>query len=222
MASAPAQSEYSAVGIIEVMNLSAALYVADVLAKAAAVRIAGIESNHAGGMAIKFTGSSADVRAAVEAGRHAAGAMNAEIGAADWGRYSPQADFLVHSAQEYNALLSDNDHLLPGEPALQRGSRREGHMPNPQAIGFIETQGLVGLLEAADVVCKAADVHIVGKEKIGAGFVTVIVEGDVAAVKAAVEAGSAAVSTVGGKLILAHVIARPHDELVALLPPRGK
>jgi len=92
--------------------------------------------------------------------------------------------------------------------------------PTQEAIGLIETQGLVGLLEAADAMCKAAHVEIIGKEKIGAAYVTVMVQGDVAAVKAAVEAGTAAVQKVGGKLILAHVIARPHEELANLLPKR--
>jgi len=92
-------------------------------------------------------------------------------------------------------------------------------MAGDDAMGLIETQGFVGLLEAADAMLKAADVHIIAKEKIGAAYVTVIVRGSVAAVRAAVDAGKAAVERVGGKLILAHVIARPHEELAALLPP---
>ena len=74
------------------------------------------------------------------------------------------------------------------------------------------------MLEASDVMLKAANVEIIGKEKIGGAYVTVMVRGDVAAVKAAVEAGAAAVEQVGGKLILAHVIPRPHDGLARLLP----
>ncbi len=92
-------------------------------------------------------------------------------------------------------------------------------MADHEAMGMIETQGFVGLLEAADAMLKAADVHVVAKEKVGAAYVTVIVKGDVAAVRAAVDAGRAAVERVGGKLILAHVIPRPHEELAALLPP---
>lgn len=88
---------------------------------------------------------------------------------------------------------------------------------NPQAIGIIETQGLTAVLEATDTMLKAANVTLVGKEKIGAAYVTVIVKGDVAAVKAAVDAGAKAVGNLG-KLIAAHVIARPHEDLVALLP----
>lgn len=91
-------------------------------------------------------------------------------------------------------------------------------MTHEDAIGLIETQGLVGSIEAADVMCKAANVEIVGKESIGGGYVTVMVKGDVAAVKAAVEAGAEAVNRVGGKLICAHIIARPHDGVSSLLP----
>jgi ethanolamine utilization protein EutM len=91
-------------------------------------------------------------------------------------------------------------------------------MTHEDAIGLIETQGLVGIIEAADVMCKAANVEIVGKESVGGGYVTVMVKGDVAAVKAAVDAGAAAVARIGGKLVLAHIIARPHDGVSALLP----
>jgi microcompartment protein CcmL/EutN len=88
---------------------------------------------------------------------------------------------------------------------------------NQPALGIIETQGLTAVLEASDAMLKAANVTLVGKEKIGAAYVTVIVKGDVAAVTAAVEAGAQAVGNLG-KLVAAHVIARPHDDLIALLP----
>jgi len=86
-----------------------------------------------------------------------------------------------------------------------------------EALGILETQGLTAILEATDAMLKSANVTLVGKEKIGAAYVTVIVRGDVAAVTAAVEAGAKAVGSLG-KLIAAHVIARPHEELLALLP----
>jgi len=86
------------------------------------------------------------------------------------------------------------------------------------AIGLIGTQGLVGVIEAADVMCKAANVEIVRKESIGGGFVTVMVKGDVAGVKAAVDAGAEAVTRIGGKLVVAHIIARPHSGVTSLLP----
>ncbi len=86
-----------------------------------------------------------------------------------------------------------------------------------EALGMIETKGFVGLVEASDAMVKAARVEIVGYEKIGGGYVTAIVRGDVAAVKAAVEAGSRAAEKVG-QLVSVHVIPRPHANVDAALP----
>jgi ethanolamine utilization protein EutM len=86
-----------------------------------------------------------------------------------------------------------------------------------EAIGMIETKGLVGSIEAADAMVKAANVTLMGEERIGGGLVTVIVKGDVGAVKAAVDAGAAAAKRVG-ELISVHVIPRPHAELDMILP----
>jgi ethanolamine utilization protein EutM len=88
------------------------------------------------------------------------------------------------------------------------------------AIGLIETKGLIGSIEAADAMVKAANVHLLGQERIGGGYVTVIVEGDVGAVKAATEAGAAAAKRVG-ELVSVHVIPRPHEELDKILPARS-
>jgi ethanolamine utilization protein EutM len=88
-----------------------------------------------------------------------------------------------------------------------------------EAIGMIETKGLIGSIEAADAMLKAANVSLMGEERIGGGFVTVIVKGDVGAVKAAVDAGAAAAKRVG-ELVSVHVIPRPHDELNLILPDR--
>jgi microcompartment protein CcmL/EutN len=82
-----------------------------------------------------------------------------------------------------------------------------------QAIGLIETRGLVGLVEASDAMVKAASVELVKTVQIGGGFVTAIVRGDVGSVRAAVDAGAAAAKTVG-ELVSSHVIPRPHDALV--------
>ena len=86
-----------------------------------------------------------------------------------------------------------------------------------QALGMIETRGLVASIEAADAMLKAANVVLVGTEKIGSGLVTVMVRGDVGAVKAATDAGAAAAERVG-ELISIHVIPRPHEEVEAILP----
>ena len=86
-----------------------------------------------------------------------------------------------------------------------------------EALGLVETKGFVGAVEAADAMVKSANVQLIGSEKIGAGFVTVMVRGDVGAVKAAVDAGSAAAAKVG-ELVAKHVIPRPHADVEKLLP----
>jgi ethanolamine utilization protein EutM len=86
-----------------------------------------------------------------------------------------------------------------------------------EALGMIETKGLIGSVEAADAMVKAANVVLVGKEYIGAGYVTVLVRGDVGAVKAATDAGAAAARRVG-ELVSVHVIPRPHSEVERILP----
>lgn len=86
-----------------------------------------------------------------------------------------------------------------------------------EALGMVETKGLVGAIEAADAMVKAANVSLIGYEKIGSGLVTVMVRGDVGAVKAAVDAGSAAAQKVG-EVVSIHVIPRPHEDTEKILP----
>jgi len=86
-----------------------------------------------------------------------------------------------------------------------------------EALGLVETKGLIGAVEAADAMVKAANVVLIGKEYIGAGYVTVMVRGDVGAVKAATDAGAAAARRVG-ELVSVHVIPRPHAEVERVLP----
>ena len=90
-----------------------------------------------------------------------------------------------------------------------------------EALGMVETKGLVGAVEAADAMVKTANVELTGKEYIGAGMVTVIVRGDVGAVKAATDAGAAAARRVG-ELVSVHVIPNPHSEVEKILPGQGK
>ena len=86
-----------------------------------------------------------------------------------------------------------------------------------QALGMVETRGLVAAIEAADTMLKAANVELVGTEKIGSGLVSVMVRGDVGAVKSAVESGSAAAAKLG-ELVATHVIPRPHNDVEKILP----
>jgi len=233
-------------GVLEVMGLGPSFVVADAVVKAADVHLTGMELNHLGGMLMKVIGPVGEVEAAIAAGRRAAERLNAYVGDSIRARYHDQADGLIHSEQEYIGLIQGGDHMLPGEtererhgdPALRnvetskrrnagtskgqqddaRGQGASGMADEVEfALGLIETQGLTGVIEAADAALKAADVTLLGKEKIGAAYVTIMVKGDVAAVKAAVEAGGEAAKQVG-KLISTHVIPRPHPELATLLP----
>lgn len=99
----------------------------------------------------------------------------------------------------------------PGSP------RRTPASWGGDALGMVETKGLIGSVEAADAMVKTANVALVGKEYIGAGYVTVLVRGDVGAVKAATDAGAAAARRVG-ELVAVHVIPRPHAEVERILP----
>ncbi len=94
---------------------------------------------------------------------------------------------------------------------------------NPEliALGMVETKGLVGSIEAADAMVKAANVTLIGSEYVGGGYVTVMVRGDVGAVKAATDAGAAAAKRVG-ELVSVHVIPRPHSDVEMILPQKEK
>ena len=99
------------------------------------------------------------------------------------------------------------------QPTIQKEERRMSQ----EALGMVETRGLVASIEAADTMLKAANVVLVGTEKIGSGLVTVMVRGDVGAVKAAVETGADAAGRLG-ELVATHVIPRPHNDVEKILP----
>lgn len=90
-------------------------------------------------------------------------------------------------------------------------------MMKQEALGMVETRGLVAAIEAADAMVKAADVTLIGTEKIGSGLITVMVQGDVGAVKAATEVGADAAERLG-ELVAVHVIPRPHGDIASILP----
>lgn len=101
--------------------------------------------------------------------------------------------------------------------AAKAAAKKEENIMSQEALGMVETRGLVAAIEAADAMCKAANVTLVGTEKIGSGLVTVMVRGDVGAVKSSVESGSAAASRLG-ELVATHVIPRPHTDVEMILP----
>jgi microcompartment protein CcmL/EutN len=203
-----------ALGFIESPFLSISAMLAQEAAIAADVHILGFESTGNENLIIRLSGDIAQIRAALDAAEKLAPQLGASIVTGSIPRPAEGFGPMIHFPNAQNPLYGGRDQLLPTDhPSNPHTSR----IMKPQAIGILETQGLTAILEATDAMLKAADVKLVGKEKIGAAYVTVIVSGDVAAVSAAIEAGKQAVGSLG-KVIAAHVIARPHEELVALLP----
>jgi microcompartment protein CcmL/EutN len=203
-----------ALGFAEIPFLSIAAVVADQVVKVADVHLLGIESTGNPWLLLKLQGDVAAVQAALDFADRRTQELGATATVRCLARPEPSLTPLVHFPNAQNPLYGGRDQLLPTDYPQPEGNAMN---TRPEALGIIETQGLTAILEATDTMLKAAHVQLVGKEKIGAAYVTVIVKGDVAAVKAAVDAGAKAVGDLG-KLIAAHVIARPHEDLTALLP----
>jgi len=203
-----------ALGFAEIPSLSITAVIADQVVKEADVRLLGIETTGNERLMLRLEGEVAAVEAALDFVEKRATELGVAATVRCLGRPAAALDPLIHFPNASNPLYGGRDQLLPTDYPQPADKFMD---PNQQALGIIETQGLTAILEASDVMLKTANVTLVGKEKIGAAYVTVIVRGDVAAVKAAVDAGSAAVGSLG-KLIAAHVIARPHGDLIALLP----
>ena len=197
-----------ALALVEIGNLSPAFIAADRCAKAAGVRIVGIESTDGAAQCIKLLGPADAVREAAEAGAAAGRQMGTTV---FWSWLPGPLEETVSLASQpplYSPLLEVYDARVP----------REVPMNSSDALGLLETQGLVAALHATDEMLKSASVTLVGKEKIGAAYVTIMVRGDVAAVQSAIAAGKKTVERLGGKLIMGDVISRPHPDLAALLP----
>ena len=198
----------TSLAFLEIDNLTPALVVADRCSKAAGVRIVGIESTMGAQQCIKLAGGVEDVRLAAEQGVALARQMGTRADLVLIPGPDPRTREVATQPPAFIPLLGIYDLLVP----------REDSMNSSDALGLIETQGLVAALHATDEMLKAASVELVGKEKIGAAYVTIMVRGNVSAVQAAVAAGKRTVEQLEGKLIMADVITRPHPELAALLP----
>ncbi len=210
----------NALGMLETTGLTPAIAALDVMAKTASIRVVQAEINDFLGVCVKIRGAVADVQAAIEAGETVADQMGGQPVVDVVNRPNEDAWTVIESQSEFNPLIQQDVVMLPVYEAIGEPSECE-EQPMAQsksyALGLIETQGFTAVFEAIDSACKAANVEVVGKEKLGGGYVTVIIKGDVAAVKAAVEAGRSKVDGLGN-LIAAHVIARPSTAVLGLLP----
>ena len=201
-------------GMLETTGLTPALAALDVMEKTAHIRVIQAEINDMLGICIKVAGSTADVESALRAGYDVAAQMGGQPVVDGINRPDKEAWKVIEAADEFNPLIQQGVVWIPTENTASKGDTVANV---PDALGLIETQGFTAVFEAVDTACKAASVEVVGKEKLGGGYVTVIIRGDVAAVNAAIEAGRQKVEGLGN-LIAAHVISRPSSNVLSLLP----
>lgn len=183
-------------GLIETNGLAVALKIADEMVKQSYVDITGIEEAGSGLVAVRFSGDLSAVRMAFEIG--------------------------VAVAEKTGRLRGATIIAKPfNKDWVTEQNNKSGGFNTMEAIGMIEVKGFTCAVEAADAMLKAANVELVGTEKIGSGLVTVVVKGDVGAVKAATEVGAEAARRIG-EIISVYVIPRPNVDVMTLLPIEQK
>ena len=187
----------AAIGFLETTGYTPAMIALDVMCKTAHVEALQSEVNDFLGFMVKISGEIDAVQSAIEAGKQIATELGGKPVVKILANPEHQIQPVINGPEEYNGLLEQN----------------VVHHPVTDEINQEEEE----IFNAIDQACKAANVEVVGKEKLGGGYVTVIIKGDVAAVKAAVDAGEAEVSKLGN-LIAAYVIARPSTSVLSLLP----
>jgi microcompartment protein CcmL/EutN len=172
-----------------------------------------VEFNDLAGAMIKIAGPLAAVRSSVDAGQAKADAMQVRCLTNVIPNPEPQAQAAWDAKPEYNPLMEQAVVKVPAQESTGNAMSEQAGF----AVGLIETQGFTAIFEAIDTACKAANVEVLAREKLGGGYITVVIKGDVAAVNAAIEAGKAKVDGLG-KLIAAHVIPSPTKAVLSLLP----
>ena len=186
------------------------MVVLDSMEKTAGVRILQTELNDSPGVCMKLCGALGDVESAVAAAERTARQMNAPVIAHVIPSPAGGSQDAIEAPPDYNPLIE--------QPTVQKPeSQMTQQTQAPFAVGLIETQGFTAVFEAIDTALKTAAVEVLAREKLGGGYITVLIKGDVAAVTAAIEAGKAKVEGLG-RLIAAHVIPSPSDGVLSLLP----
>lgn len=179
-----------ALGLIETQGLVACIEAADAMCKAANVELIGYENVGSGLVTAMVKGDVGAVKAAVDSG--------------------------IESAQRVGTVVTSLVILaltmIFKKSLLSTKSLTNKELPMKEALGLVETKGLVACIEAADAMCKAANVELIGYENVGSGLVTAMVKGDVGAVNAAVESGVQAAQRIG-TVVSSRVIARPHNDI---------
>lgn len=210
------------IGLLETTGLTPAMVALDAMVKSADVQVLQVELNDLYGVCVKISGATADVQTALAAGYRSAEQMRGSPLSTILTRVSPGAAPAIDSPAEFSPLIQQNVVFRADAQQTDFGAQpkaKEIYMneTTPQALGFIETQGFTAVFEAIDTACKAASVEVVGKEKLGGGYVTIVIQGELSAVSSAIATGKEKVDGLG-KLIAAHVIARPSEAVLKLLP----
>lgn len=192
------------------------MVVLDAMEKTARVRVVQAELNDRPGVIVKVEGSVGDVQAAIAHANELAGSM--EIPYVSGILPNPEEGSLPALAPkpDFSPLIEQATVHIP-TPAEVNKEEKDLREQAPFAVGFIETQGFTAVFDAIDTAVKTAAVEVLAREKLGGGYIAVVIKGDVAAVRAAIEAGKARVEGLG-KLIAAHVIASPSQSVLSLLP----
>lgn len=198
----------------------------DEMEKAASIQLWQVELNDFLGTCLKVIGPVDAVKTAIDRGHTSATSvlpesLRSSVRSTVIAKLSEAARTGVSSEVEFNPLIQQNvvkeARAEQNEENAQQSANQDSNMADIEALGFIETQGFTAVFEAVDTACKAAQVEVVGKEKLGGGYVTIVIRGDVAAVRAAIEAAEPAIGELG-TLIATHVIARPSEAVLSLLP----
>lgn len=199
-----------ALGLLETLGYTPAMVALDVMEKSAPIRVLQAELNDLLGVIVKIAGDPSSVETAVAAGHAAAVQMSKDVVSDVIHHVDPEAWKAIESPAEFNPLIQQ-------AVVHAAADTTTGVEPMSQALGFLETQGFTAVFDAVDAACKAAQVEVVGKEKLGGGYITVVIRGDVAAVHAAIAIGQQKAGELG-TLIAAHVIPNPSPAVLGLLP----
>ena len=201
-----------ALALVEVGGWSPGMVILDAMEKAGAIELLQSELNDRPGVMLKFTGPLGDIKTAVDAAEAIAERMQVGIIVDVIPSPAPGSSDAYEGKPDFNPLMEQATVQMP-----EKKSPEKKESQSPFAVGLIETQGFTAVFEAIDTALKAAAVEVLAREKLGGGYITVIIKGDVAAVNAAIEAGKAKVEGLG-KLIAAHVIPSPSAGVLSLLP----
>jgi microcompartment protein CcmL/EutN len=200
----------AALVLVEVGGWSPGMVILDAMEKAGTIELLQAELNDRPGVMLKLVGPLGDIRSAAEAAEAIARRMQVEIVMDVIPSPAPDSPKAYAGKPDFNPLMEQATVQMPEKKAPEKKEP-------PFAVGLIETQGFTAVFEAIDTALKTAAVEVLAREKLGGGYITVVIKGDVAAVNAAIEAGKAKVEGLG-RLIAAHVIPSPSQGVLNLLP----